>query len=649
MDPQLPPPPSTTSSSSLLDDGEALNAALALKLSKLRGFREVLDQKSRALQALEQEKKEREALLGPLLEQVEELKTRVAQQRAEIEAMHEEDAHRSRYVEGEVAQLREEVKRQKAAGKALEGMRKDYRLCQEHSEAFLTTLIRLRSRRRSAQAQKSSSSSSSNFSTSSSSSPEAIAGEEDVIGVEQQALLDTFFPPSLTPSSASIPSSSSSSPSRRKKTEKEHKQQRSLWTSLRVLVEEVVSLLGELHHSQNHTKQIRIERDTHAIRAEEADAALRIALGELEETRGEREEGREELRVARGEIDEMKKQAKYASSDIRDARAEIEAMRGVMRDHIQSAMESKHELSEMREVVEAHALRAEAANSELRETRVVVGELEKIAGNLRESMGELEGAREQLKEELRERDEFLVALVGRMKVEEEEEEGREEGEEEGGAAEHVPSDRQQPPPLPHFPNSSSSFLPLQQTIHSDLTHLLARLQLLHALHADTTSSSYRREGELQALHQALKEMEDQRNEEMEAAREGCEQQQEQQEQLLALVEQVEGYEVVMQEKDQILVCLEEELMKRKEENERMGKELARCQAGREGERRLLQQRGEEAGAWKRQAVKLQQEVGEWHEKMKRGGGWGGGTGAAGAAAHGFGSSSSSSGENRRFL
>jgi hypothetical protein len=96
MDFSPPPPPTPTFS--LLDEEEALNAALTLKLSKLRGFREVLDQKSRQLQALEQEKEEREALLGPLLEQVEDLKTRMAQQREEIVATHEEEAHRSRYV-----------------------------------------------------------------------------------------------------------------------------------------------------------------------------------------------------------------------------------------------------------------------------------------------------------------------------------------------------------------------------------------------------------------------------------------------------------------------------------------------------------------------------------------------------------------------
>eukprot|EP00624_Nannochloropsis_granulata_P002054 evm.model.NODE_19656_length_10354_cov_32.248116.3 len=650
--PLIQSPPSSTChpSSSLLDEEEALNAALAIKLSKLRGFREVLDQKSRQLQLLEQEKEEREALFSPLQEQVEELKIHVARQRAEIEATHEESAYRSRCVEEEVAQLREEVKRQKAAGKVLEGMRKDYRLCQEHCEAFLTTLIRL-SRRRRSRLQLPGSSSSSIYS---SSSPDEIAGEEDVVGVEQQALLDTFFPPSLTPSSTSISTraSSSSPPSRRIKNEDKEKghckgqRQRPLWTSLRVLVEEVVSLLGELHRSHSDGTQARKEKHNYAEHVQEME---------------------QELRIVRGEVEEMKMvvevhtlRAEAAEDDLLHARTEIDSMRTVIKEENQRACEAEEEMREMRGLLKAHASRTEAAENELRETRILVGELESLAGHLRKSVDELEGAREQLNAELKERGDFLVGLVGRMKLREEEKEGRGEGEEEEEEECEGDGDEQaqratkasckRPLSSPNAP-SSSSFLSLQRRIDEHLTHLLARLELLHSLHADATRDSHFREEELHALRQALKHIEEKKTDEV-GAREVCEQQQEQ---LQALVGQVEGHEMVVHEKDRDIMLLEEELMKSKERNERLGGELARCQAGRDGERRLLQQRVEEAGAWKRQALKLQKEVGEWHEKMKMGGGWSAGAARAGIVAgagvgHGFGSSNSNSSNSngRRF-
>lgn len=650
MDPLTQPAPSSASqpSSAILDEEEALNAALAIKLSKLRGFREVLDQKSRQLQLLEKEKEEREALLSPLLDQVDELKVQVARQRAEIEATHEESAQRSRCVEGEVAQLREEVKRQKAAGKMLEGMRRDYRLCQEHCEAFLTTLIRLSRRRRNRLQPPGS-----GGSIYRSSSLEKIAGEEDAVGVEQQALLDTFFPPSLTPSSTSIFTQSPlcSSPSRRIKNKDKEKgnskggRQRPLWTSLRVLVEEVVSLLGELHRSQSEATQARHEKQNLAQRVQEME---------------------QDLREVRGEVDEMKMvveahslRAEAAEDDLLHARTEVDSMRAVMGHENQRACETEEKMEEMRGLIKAHASRTEAAENELRETRLLVGELESLAGHLRESVEGLEGAREQLNSELKERGDFLVGLVGRMKLLEEgedEEEGRAEGgvEEAEGQSDvdeqargATKTGRKR---LFSSPDGSSSFsfLSLQRRIDKHLTHLMARLQLLHALHADATRDSHRREEELHALHQALKQLEEQKGDNV-GAREICEQQQEQ---LQALAGRVKEYKVVVQEKDRNIMLLEGELMKNKERNERLGGDLARCQAGRDGERRLLQQRVEEAGAWKRQALKLQREVGEWHEKMKMGGIWSAGAARAGAGAgvgHGFGSSSSSSSNNgRRF-
>lgn len=518
-------PPSADS----LDEEEALNIDLASKLKKLRGFRRILDLRSRALHALEEEK-------ARLEEQVDDLNQLVLTRDAKIKDLDEQNANRVKYMEKELEQLKEDVKKQKTDGKDFKNLRKEYRLCQEHCEAFLTALVHF-NRRRHTQ----------NFDS------KTLLGQEkswdEAVHVEQQALLETFF---VSQRSSNLKNFRDEAPFSVRSGQQRintHKGTRLLWQSLRMVVEEVVKVLEQMRSAHAHGRravaQAEEERDKIVARAEENESRLLIALRELQETRS------------------------------------------------------------------------------------AVGALESVARTLRESMQELEGTRAALEEELRCRDAFLMSLTGKVQalevveVEGSTEEGGKgslgAGRAEPGGTRSVPDFHSGDPKLSQPASESMDLESLQRIIYYHLDRLSERLLRLGE---DSHGGSDRQEEELGRLRQTVLDLQarnvdmgrevESRAQESADARKSCERQSKD---LHSQMEQVKILKRAARDSAQKICSLEEDLSVARRENERLGRVLAQTELDVERERLRHRERQEETAAWRRRALKLQEEVTDWQEKM----------------------------------
>lgn len=508
-------------SAEALDEEEALNIDLASKLKKLRGFREILDLRSRALHALEEEK-------ARLQEQVDDLNQQMLTRDAKINDLDEQNANRVKYMEKELEKLKEDVKKQKTEGKDFKNLRKEYRLCQEHCEAFLTALVHF-NRRRDTQ----------NFDSN------TLLGQEkswdEAVYVEQQTLLETFFVSQLSSNLKNFRDEAPCLVRPGQQRISTHKGTRLLWQCLRMVVEEVVKVLEQMRSAHAHGRravaQAEEERDTIVAGAEENESRLLIALRELQETRS------------------------------------------------------------------------------------AVWALESVARTLRESMQELEGTRAALEEELRCRDAFLMSLAGKVQalevveVEGSTEEGGKgrlgAGRAEPGGLTSVPDSHSGDPKLSQPASESINLESLQRIIDYHLDRLSERLLRLRE---DSHGGSDTQE-ELGRLRQTVLNLQarnvdmgrevESRVQESADARKSCERQSKD---LHSQMEQVKILKRAARDSAQKICSLEEDLSVARRENERLERVLAQTELDVERERLRHMERQEETAAWRRRALKLQEEV-----------------------------------------